>query len=208
MLSSQVETATVSVNPTSSHHRIAALIARLEAPMPDKTARLRKELIALIESGRHLLIGAQALIQYTRPRYTEDTDYAVGQQMFRRVRKWFRDRRETVDYEDAGEMIRSKSLALDIINAHNNPVLLCVLRAESGLPSPEALAACKYAAMTSPTRDRAERIQDFADFSRLVLLEDFDAQKLLGYLATPYDAQRNEVARLIDDIRSGRPVRF
>ena len=176
--------------------------------MPDKTARLKKDLIALIESGRHLLIGAKALIQYTRPRFTEDTDYAVGRQMFRRVRKWFRDRRETVDCEDAGEMIRSKSLALDIINAHNNPVLLCVLRAESGLPSPEALAACKYAAMTSPTRDRVERIQDFADFSRLVLLDDFDTRKLLGYLAPPYDAQRDEVARLIDDIRSGREVRF
>ena len=198
----------VPAEESSSYHQVSALIERLRIVMPDEDARLRQELVALIESGRHLLIGAKALMRYTRPRFTEDTDYAVGLQMFRRVRKWFRDHGHCVSYDDVGEEIRSKSLAVDVINAHNNPVLLHVLQSETGLPSAEGLAAYKYVAMTSPTRARAERIQDFADFSKLVLLGDFDAARFLGYMVGSYEEQRSEIEQLIDDIKAGRPVRF
>ena len=193
---------------TSSYRVITELIEQLSNPMSEDTANLRQELVDLIESGRHLLIGAKALARFTRPRFTEDTDYAVDLQAYRRVSKWFRERRDRVTYEDLGEAIRCKTLAIDVINAHNNDVLLEVLQHETGLPSAEGLAACKFVAMSSPTRDRADRIQDFADFSRLALLDEFDAQKLLSYMVGPYAEQREETQRLIDDIRAGRPVQF
>ncbi len=176
--------------------------------MPVEFARLRDELVQLIESDRHLLIGAKALIQYTRPRFTQDTDYAVEQRVFRRVRKWFRDHADAVSFEDVGEALRCPPLAIDVVNATNHPVRLEVIRHENGLPSPEGLAAFKYVAMTSLTRPRTERIQDFADFSRLVVLDAFDIAKLTAYLVDPYDAQRDEVTRLIADIRAGRPVQI
>lgn len=176
--------------------------------MAEKNTPLRAELISLIESRRHLLIGAQALIRYTEPRFTADTDYAVGMQMFRRVRKWFKDRQAEIEYKDEGEAIRSPALAVDVLNAAHNPVLLGVLKAETGLPSPEGLAAYKYVAMVSPARGRTERMQDVVDFSKLVLRAGFDADKLLAYMVGPYAEQRDTIERLIRDLEEDRPIQI
>lgn len=174
--------------------------------MAEKDSPLRRELIELIESGRYLLIGAQALIRYTAPRFTDDIDYLVGPRAFSRIRKWLKDHAEAVSHSDEGEAIRSESLAVDVVNARNNPVRSAVLKAESGVPSPEALAACKYVAMTNPTRGRSARLQDAADFSKLVLREGFDRSRLLSFMVARYEPQRGAVAKLLDDLVSGRPV--
>ena len=176
--------------------------------MAEKDTPLRAELIRLIESGRHLLIGAQALIRYTEPRFTADTDYAVGMQMFRRIRKWFKDRQAEIEYKDEGEAIRSPTLAIDVLNAAHNPVLLGVLKAETGLPSPEGLAAYKYVAMVSPARGRTARMQDTVDFSKLVLRPGFDSGKLLAYMVGPYAEQRDTIVQLIRDIEEDRPIKI
>ncbi len=191
---------------SSTYDQISALIEGLRPAMSEEDVRKRTELIALIESDRHLLIGAKALIRYTQPRFTDDTDYAVGMRLFRCVRKWFKDHADSVAYDDEGEAIRSRSLAVDVLNAAHHPVLLEVLKAETGLPSLEGLAAFKYVAMVSPARGRSERIQDAADFSRLVLRADFDAEKLMAFMVGPFEAQRDDVRRLIDDLKAGRPI--
>lgn len=191
---------------SSAYERISTLIEGLRPEMSEEDTRNRVALIALIESERHLLIGAKALIQYTQPRFTDDTDYAVGMQAFRRVRKWFKDRAGEVTYVDEGEAIRSQSLAVDVLNAAHHPVLLEVLKAETGLPSPEGLAAFKYAAMVSPARGRSDRIQDAADFSKLVLRGDFDVDKLLRFMVGAFEPLREEVRQLIDDLENGRPI--
>ncbi len=174
--------------------------------MAEKDTPLRAELIRLIESRRHLLIGAQALIRYTEPRFTADTDYAVGMQMFRRVRKWFKDRQAEIEYKDEGEAIRSPTLAIDVLNAAHNPVLLTVLKAETGLPSPEGLAAYKYVAMVSPARGRERRLRDAADFTALVLCEGFESEKFLAYMVGPYAEQRETIVQLICDLEEDRPI--
>ena len=176
--------------------------------MAEKDTPLRAELIRLIESGRHLLIGAQALIQYTQPRFTADTDYAVGTKLFQRVRKWFRDNADQVAFCDEGEAIRSESLAVDVLNTVHNPVLAEVLKAETGLASREGLAACKYVAMVSPARGRERRLRDVADFAALVLCEGFDSAKLLAYMVGPYAEQRETIERLIRDLEEDRPIQI
>lgn len=187
---------------------IAARIDQLETAMAEKDTPLRRELIALIESDRHLLIGAQALIQYTEPRFTADTDYAVGLRSFQRIRKWFKAHEEQVTYQDEGEAIRSESLAVDVLNAAMNPVLLEVLKAENALASPEALAACKYVAIASPARGRERRLRDAADFAALVLREGFEDGKLLGYMVGPYATEHDTMRALIRDIRDDKPMRI
>jgi len=193
---------------SSAYEGASAHIRKLRAAVARKDTPLRRELIDLIESGRHLVIGAAALARYVRPRFTDDVDYAVGLALFRRVRKWFKDHADITPYVDEGEALRCQALGVDVINAAANEVLRFVLKAERGLPSPEGLAACKYAAMTSPTRGRAERLQDAADLAKLVALSDFDTGRLLSFLVGPYEPDRPRVRRLISDLRAGRPIRI
>ncbi|HEY3245179.1 MAG TPA: hypothetical protein VGM03_17700, partial [Phycisphaerae bacterium] len=122
---------------TSVYARTRRRIKELEAAVIAKDTPLRRELIGLIESGRHLLIGAQAVIHYTQPRFTQDTDYAVDLRGFRRVRKWMKDRKESVSYRDVGEALHCDSLGIDVLNGGVHPVLAAVLRSERGMPSPE-----------------------------------------------------------------------
>lgn len=174
--------------------------------MAEKDSPLRRELVELIESARHLLIGAQALMQYTPPRFTDDVDYLVGPKSFARIRKWLRAHEPEGAHVDEGEAIRAEGLAVDIVNARHNPVLSAVLKAESGVPSPEALAACKYVAMTNLTRGRSARLQDAADFSKLVLRDAFNRKKLIGYMVDRYEQEHAAIEKLIDDLAAGRPV--
>lgn len=174
--------------------------------MAEKDSPLRRELIDLIESERHLLIGAQALIHYTPPRFTDDTDFLVGPRSFSRIRKWLKDHADAVSFEDEGEAIRSETLAVDVVNAKLNPVLAALLKAETGVPSAEGLAACKYVAMTNVSRGRSARLQDAADFSKLVLRDGFDRKKLLGFMVDRYADQHTTIEKLIDDLATGRPV--
>jgi hypothetical protein len=174
--------------------------------LAERDSPLRLELVELIESGRHLLIGGQALMQYTPPRFTDDVDYLVGPRLFARVRKRLKAHADAVSHIDEGEEVRSESLAVDVVNARHNPVLSAVLKAESGVPSPEGLAACKYVAMTNPTRGRSARLQDAADFSKLVLRDGFDRSKLLSYMVDRYERDHGPIVKLIDDLAAGRSV--
>ncbi len=162
-----------------------------------------KELIELIESGRHVLIGAKALAYYTEPRFTEDTDYVVSGQTFARIRKWMREKK--VEHQDLGLVIRFRSLGVDVIDGRSNAVLKEILKRENVKPSAEALAAAKYISFINMHRG-PRRIQDVADFALLVVLKDFDLSRLRSLLVGEYAAQWGEVEKLIRDIREGKPI--
>src|SRR5205085_323362 len=88
--------------------------SRLEATLAQKERMPeRQELIGMIESGPHILIGAKALAHYTPPRFTQDTDYIVSGQIFARIRKWMRE--EAIEHQDHGMVIRFLWLGLDVI---------------------------------------------------------------------------------------------
>ncbi|MCB9849796.1 MAG: hypothetical protein H6817_03745 [Phycisphaerales bacterium] len=163
----------------------------------------RNELVELIESGKHVLIGAKALAHYTKPRFTEDTDYLVSGQTFVRIRKWAKDHQ--AEHDNLGAALRFPGFALDVLDARSNEVLKEILNHERAIPSPEALAAAKYVSMINIERAQ-RRLQDVSDFAQLVMLEVFDAEKLRTFLVAPYADQWPQVQKLIEDIKAGRPI--
>ena len=159
------------------------------------------KLVEMIESDRHLLVGAKALAAYVEQRFTDDTDYVVGRGSFQKVRGWLK--RQNIEHEDSGEAIRSKALGIDVIDASNNPVLQEILKRENGIPSPEALAATKYITIVSGTRGQRKVHQDISDLIGLVTLDAFDVEIFLGYLVERYEEQRQHARDLIDRIKRG-----
>jgi hypothetical protein len=191
-------------NGTSLDDIVTTMVERLYAEREDKEGMpARKQLVALIESGPHLLISAKALARYTKPRFTEDTDYLVGGQSFAHIRRWARS--EGAAHEDLGAALRFPEFAVDVLDGRSNEVLTEILDHQRGIPSPEALAAAKYVSMINIERAQ-RRLQDVSDFAQLVVLKDFDPTKLRGFLVGPYADQWCEVVKLIEDIKAGRPI--
>lgn len=186
----------------SSHARIAELTAALERPLDEHSRRLSEDLIALVESGRHIVLGAQATMFYTKPRYTADIDYAVGGQDFAKVRRWFEE--SGVAYEFNGEAIECPALRVDVIDGSRNAVIEAVLARESGIPCLEAVAALKYVAAISPTRAYERRQQDAADLAALVLRPGFDDQAFLQLMVGPYTAEVERATGVLADIKAHR----
>jgi len=190
-------------HPDSSAYR--SVNALVDEVVSRARARERMDehlkLVEIIESGRHLLVGAKALATYMKQRFTEDTDYIVAHRTFLNVRRWLKQ--AGVAYEDHGGLVRSESLGIDVIDAGPNPVFKEILRRETGVPSQEALAATKYVAMVSGTREMRKFYQDVSDFVGLVNLEGFDVDRFLGFLVERYEEQRSHARELIDRIRRG-----
>ena len=174
------------------YEQIDAFIEKLVMAAAEKESLPeRQELEAIIRDGGGLLIEAKALALYVKPRFSEDTDYLVDGRTFQRVRAWFRDHRDRIDYDDGGEAIACEPLGIDVVDARNHPVLLEIARRESVVPSAEALAAMKYCSAINPARKR--RDQDAVDFRSLVKLPGFDDAKCLGYFV---DNSHSNVIRL------------
>jgi len=186
----------------SAHARIAELTAALEQPLDERSQRLREELIALIESGLHIILGARATMFYTKPRYTADVDYAVGKRDFTKVRRWFED--SGVAHEFNGEAIECPALGVDVIDGSQNAVIEVVLARERGIPSLEAVAALKYVAAISPTRPYERKQQDAADLVALVLRPGFDDEAFLQLMVGPYAAELQQARTVLADIKAHR----
>ncbi|MFH0983093.1 MAG: hypothetical protein V2A79_16360 [Planctomycetota bacterium] len=187
---------------TSSYHRIHAILDQLISTAHDKeNMDEHLKLVELLETDRHLLVGAKALAAYIKQRFSEDTDYVVGHRTFQKVRKWLKQQR--LAHEDNGEAIQVGVLGIDIIDARHHPVLQEILKRENGIPSPEALAATKYIAIVSATRGPQKRHFDIGDFIGLVTLDGFDVERFLEYLVGNYAEQRPHAREVIDRIQKG-----
>ena len=193
---------------TSSYQRIQAIVdGRISAANERGKMDEHLKLVAVIEADRHLIVGAKALAAYMKQRFTEDTDYVVGHQTFQKVRRWLRQ--EKVPHEDSGETIRVPKLGIDVIDASHNPVLKEILKRDSGIPSPEALAATKYVAVVSGTRGQQKTHFDIGDFIGLVNLDGFEVERFLEYLVDRYEEQRPPAQEVIDQIKRGdSPITF
>lgn len=186
----------------STYDRVHALVDRLVAAAAEKElSPQHKQLVALIESERHLLIGAKALATHMEQRFTQDTDYLVSRRSFDRVRKWLREQK--VDHRDEGDALLIGPLAIDVIDADAHPVPKEVLKHETGIPSSEALAAMKYAAIVSETRDQRKRYSDISDLVGLVTLSKFDVGRFLAFLVERFEEQRPQAGELVERIRRG-----
>jgi 6-phosphogluconate dehydrogenase len=196
-------------NPTvSTYDRVHAIIDPMVRAAEQKTRMGKhRELVALIEADRHLLIGAKAMAAHIEQRFTKDTDYMVDRKQFQHVRKWLTE--QGIKFEDVGPALRCESLGIDVVNASSHSVRKEILRQETGLPSPEALAAAKYVSIVSGTREPRRAIQDASDFVGLVTLEQFQDARFLGYLVDRFEEQRPHAVELLARIRRGEtPLTF
>lgn len=71
-----------------------------------------------------------------------------------------------------------------------------------------ALVAMKFSAAVSPTRKRSDRGQDLVDMRRIVeaRFTDDDSKTALAVAEAEFPGAREELARLLDDLRSDRPI--
>lgn len=186
----------------SSYDRIHQIIDGLIAAADAKeNMDEHRKLVEMIEADRHLLVGAKAMAAYVKQRFTHDTDYVVGKRMFRRIHRWLDQQR--IPYQHSGETLRAETIGIDVIDASNHPVLEEILKRESGVPSPEALAATKDIAIVSGTRGQRQIHFDIGDLVGLVTLEGFDERKFLQYLVDRYEERRAHARELIEKIRRG-----
>ncbi|MCP4246691.1 MAG: hypothetical protein GY778_06550 [bacterium] len=186
----------------SSFARILELSDALESPLDEESQRRQQELIALIEAGPHIVLGARATMFYTRPRYTADVDYAVDQAQFAKIRTWFEQ--SGLSFGFNGEAIECPAIRVNVIDGSRNAVIEAVLRQAKGIPPLEAVAALKYVAAISPTRAYDRKQQDAADLAALVLKSGFDDAAFLALLVGPYEAERERAGQVLADIKAHR----
>jgi hypothetical protein len=187
---------------TSTYDQVNAIVEKVVAAAAERERMPEHvKLVEIIESERHLLVGARALAVHIEQRFTKDTDYVVGNRVFQKVRRWLQ--REEIPHDDLGGALLCKSLGIDVINAGSNPVLKEILKHETGTGSPEALAATKYVAIVSGTRGQQKLHFDIGDLIGLATLGEFDVEKFLGYLVERYEERRPHARELIDKIKRG-----
>lgn len=180
------------------------MAASFEQPLEDRLQKLQDELVAMIESDRHIIVGARATMFYTRPRYTADIDYAVGRKQYGKIIRWLGQ--AGVSFTSEGEAILCSELRVDVIDASRNEVIQEVLEQQRGVPSLEAVAALKYVAAISPTRSYERKQQDAADLTALVLCPEFDEGAFVRFLVGPYADEVEKAKGILADIKAHRPT--
>lgn len=189
----------------SSFAKVLDMAARFERPLEDRLQKLQDELVAMIESDRHIILGARATMFYTKPRYTADTDYAVGPKQYAKILRWLGQ--AGVSFASQGESILCSELRVDIFDATHNAVIQEVLKQQQkGVPSLEAVAALKYVAAISPTRTYERKQQDAADLIALILRPEFDDASFLQHLIGPYADDLGKAEQLLADVKAHRPI--
>ena len=76
------------------------------------------------------------------------------------------------------------------------------------IPDLEMGLISKFAAITSPNRERLRKMQDTVDFADIFLHNqgDVNVPKLLRLAAQVYPGGEAEISKLVDDIRAGRKI--
>ena len=83
-----------------------------------------------------------------------------------------------------------------------------VLGHEVRVVSRGAVVAMKFSAAVSATRKRSDRGQDLVDMRRIVeaRFTDDDSKTALAVAEAQVPGVREELARLLDDLRNDRPI--
>jgi hypothetical protein len=193
----------------------------------DERARTLAELgVVFGEVGaEHALVGGLAAGHHGRTRATIDVDMLVPGAKLRPLASAF-ERRGYVVMESLPDMIRvyppgadpAKAEAIaDLVSKDAHPVLRAaftsvepadVLGHRVNLVRRGAFVALKFHAISSPRRRHGDRLQDVVDIERVVA-RHFDADDLAlarRIIEHDHPGAPDELEKLIDDLRSGRPV--
>lgn len=166
----------------------------------------------------YVLAGAHAVNAYTgRPRATIDVDILTDAPL--KVRKALEAAYPNLSVRDTPVVTRffdAEREAIDVIKAKPTPLFRRVLDLATEIqidghavvvPSCESVLAMKFASMINPARQRPDRLQDGADFARIVEANqslDVGILSELGDLL--YAAGGAELNDMVDAVRTGRPM--
>jgi hypothetical protein len=194
----------------------------------DERARTLAELSVILEEvgSDHAVIGGIAVGYHGRLRATVDVDMLVPRGKLASLAHALRARGYVVAhtqdmvrvYPPAADPDHAESIA-DLVAREANPVLeaaarvaepATVLGHQVRIVPRGALVALKFHAAISPRRAIGDRYQDVADISRIMAkrFEPGDEQLALQIATHVYPGAEAELARLIDDLRHGRPVKI
>lgn len=175
----------------------------------------------LASSGvEFVLVGGHAISPYTgKPRTTKDVDIvsANPEEIVQLISSSF----DEIEVNDVGVAIRIKKDGeefLDIIkpeggnvfyrNALSNSTTATILANQVKIPTLEMMIASKFAAMVSPYRDRADKMQDMTDLMRMVKRNEVDKEKLAELANDVYPGGANEIMQIVQDILDDKPLSF
>ena len=183
------------------------------------------EILAEVGSD-HALIGGIAVGYHGRLRATVDVDLLVPRKKLSSLARALQSRGYVVThtpemvrvYPAAADPEHDDSIA-DLLAREANPVLEAAARVAEpatvlGHPvrivARGALVALKFHAAISIRRAIGDRYQDVADIGRIIAkrFDASDEQLALDVAAHAYPGAEAELAKLIDDLRHGRPVKI
>ena len=172
----------------------------------------------------HCLIGGIAVGYHAQPRATVDVDMLVPTRMLDRIAELLRARgyvvaeqRDMIRIYPSGVTPDEAEAVADLVGFESNPTLRAVAKAsepatvlgrEVRIATRGALVAAKFHAAVAPTRAVLDRQQDIVDMGRIIAKSwsPADAAVALAIADTMYPGAREELARVIEDHRHGRPV--
>jgi hypothetical protein len=185
---------------------------------------LRQVLSVLNVAGvDFVLAGAHAIGGWTKkPRATVDVDVVIASKSHRKairaVRVAFPDL-EVRDFEvvtrliDPGtgdaviDLMKPKDKLLRTI--FENSIRIKIEGQAARIPDLEMAAALKFAAMVGIYREHPDKMQDAADFARIVVANPkIDIQRLAGLAELVYSGGGAESTRLVGAVRQGKPLVF
>lgn len=174
----------------------------------------------------HAVIGGIAVGYHGRLRATVDVDLLVPRAKLEALAHALRARGYVVAhtqdmvrvYPPAADPDHAEAIA-DLVAREANPVLEAaalvaepakVLGHQVRIVPRGALVALKFHAAISLRRAIEDRYQDVADIGRVIKkrFEPGDEQLALQIAAHAYPGAEVELAKLIDDLRQGRPVKI
>jgi hypothetical protein len=207
------------ITPGVAYHPLETLDERA------RTLAELSEILAEVGSD-HALIGGIAVGYHGRLRATVDVDMLVPRSKLGSLARVLQSRgyvvTQTQDivrvYPPGADPEDADSIA-DLVAREANPVLEAAARVAEpatvlGHPvhivPRGALVALKFHAAISTRRDIGDRYQDVADIGRIIArrFELGDEELALQIAAHAYPEAEKELARLIDDLRHGRPVKI
>jgi hypothetical protein len=195
--------------------------------MDERAAMLGVLLDVLADVGaEHCLVGGIAVGYHSRPRATVDVDMLIPQQKSARVAEALEQRGYVVAkhqgmmrvYPPGGVPGRDEAIA-DLVERESNPTLREAAKASEDavvlghsvrVVVRGALVALKFHAALSPTRLIADRYIDVGDMGRIMRtkFDSGDEAVALRVAETMYPGAREELARMMDDLRHNRPVKI
>jgi hypothetical protein len=188
---------------------------------PGATMVSPKKVIRVLNDAkvRFVLMGTHGLSGWrSKARATEDVDVLIARRDHGKAVRVLGEAFPKLTVEDGAILTRFKDPAsgeprIDLMKPLQKVYQLVFRHTHQvgeshRVPDLEMALISKFAAITSPHRERLRKMQDATDFADILLhnQEDVDLSKLVRLAEQVYAGRGNEVTTLTQDILAGRPM--